>query len=127
MDAKDLTWIATVFDCEGCISSQKSQYRKKNGEVSNYENVVIQIGHCSEDLIIRFHTLVGMGKLYGHNYNYSYLYKTERKQVYWWKITNRPQILEFIELIWGEWISEYRRETIIKLGVAPKWLSIHTE
>lgn len=114
---QELTWIATLFDCEGCLSSPIT-YVKKNGDVSTY--VWIQIGHRSKDVIDRLDSLLpGWGRTYTHEYNYKYKETDDIREVYWWKITNRRGVRQFIELIWGEWLSEYRRETAIRLGVAP--------
>ena len=116
---EELVWIATVFDCEGCIYLQKQKQRRKDGEIRTYEYVLCCIGHCSLDLITRFHELVGVGTVYTYGQKYAYLYKTERKTVYRWQISKRSEVKEFIALIWGEWLSEYRRETARTLGVAP--------
>lgn len=132
MTNEEATWLATVFDCEGCIHVQKySRYSKRKGEIRNYEYVRLVIGHCSLDLITRVHGLVGMGRVYAHQKKcgtYVYVKKSgdvskyeysNKKPVYFWKINKLTEIQKFIALIWDEWLSEYRRETISQLGVAP--------
>lgn len=130
MTKEELIWIATVFDCEGNITLQKLNYTKKDGTISHYNYPIAQIAHCSLDLITRFHTLVGFGTRYDYvnkSYKYTYTKKsgeisnyqyTNRKPVYWWKAW-KDDAHKFIALIWDEWISDYRRETAIKLGVDP--------
>lgn len=131
MTDKELTWIATVFDCEGCLDKHIIYHEKKNGQMSEYSYLRIQIGHCSFDLLERFHKLVGMGKIYGpytkKSGKYSRTMKDGNVRDYdytlhkkWWKWEIRnEEVRKFMALIWGEWISDYRRMTAIEIGAVP--------
>lgn len=132
MTPEELVWVATVFDCEGCIAVQRKVYEKKNGQIVKKQYVSLVIGHCSLDLVTRFHSLVRMGTVKSYEYK-SGTYSYERvnggtsrydyrnkKRVYWWRISRRAEVLKFMKLIWDEWISEYRRETARSLDIAPE-------
>ena len=134
MTREELVWLTAVFDCEGCISVQKQKYfSRKSYIIRTREYPVISLGHCSLDLITRFHELVGFGRLYmnvknksgkytyqsvktGETKDYSY---ANKKISHRWCLTKQEEIEKFIQLIWNEWLSEHRRSKIIQLGLAP--------
>lgn len=119
---KEVTWIATLFDCEGCLD-----------EFSKYRYVRIQIVHGSKDVIDRLHALLPAWSntyrpYYKRSGTYNYTKKdgtvshydyANGKPAYKWILSKREYVELFFELIWNEWISDYRRETAIKLGVDP--------
>ena len=120
MTEKELTWIATVFDCEGSLTAQKYQGRK----IKETLYPMIQIGNTQREIIERFHNLVGFGKVYyDYEYNKTQYELASRKDPlkkrynHWWKATNFDDCQHFIHLIWNEWISPYRRKTAFELGL----------
>lgn len=115
MTEKELTWVATVFDCEGCLDRWIKQYVKKSGKTVEYNIPRIQISNSSHKMILRLQELTRMGKIYGpYQPKGKYTYKQR-----WVWIVRGQNVNKFLEMIWDEWLSDARRETAITLNVAP--------
>lgn len=57
----DLAWAAGIFEGEGTIVI----HPRKNGKGDEYFAVILAVAMTDEDVVRRFHEVVGVGKFYG--------------------------------------------------------------
>jgi hypothetical protein len=72
----DITWAAGLFEGEGSIDIKKSR---------GYEYLRLQLASTDEDIIRKFHYIVGLGSVFGPYGPY----KTGLKQQWRWHISNK--------------------------------------
>lgn len=88
-DAVDLAWAAGLFEGEGCFTVS---HRKKAGRV--YGQLVATMTMADEDIVRRFHKIVGFGNFYDLG-----VPKMGNKPVWRWSVQSRADVRRFYELV----------------------------
>ena len=79
MTPQELGWVAGILEGEGCFTPS----RQRSGD-KTYVYARIQLNMTDEDVMIRFHETVGIGRLSGPHY-----YKNPNWKPRWtWRVSN---------------------------------------
>lgn len=95
---EDVAWAAGLFEGEGSFSFA----RPGNGHI--YGRAAATIAMTDDDVMRRFASIVGLGKVNGPRARR----EPERKPMYWWSVTSFEQVQAVLAMFWP-WLSERRR------------------
>lgn len=95
-EREDLAWAAGLFEGEGSITF----YSTKNSR----RRITVVLTSTDEDVIRKFHGIVGLGRVYGPRLKEGY------KPAWTWTTTTFEEAQAAISLLWI-WLQSRRRET----------------
>jgi len=108
MVAVDLAWAAGIFEGEGCIY----QYRGRG-----YQYPRLKVGMTDEDIVRRFHEIVGCGSV--TRFNSPAHEKRGNKPVWVWTAGRTEDVARVAGMLWP-WLGERRRAKAVEVLDAPR-------
>lgn len=99
----ELAWAAGLFEGEGCFTvsrRQKSLHGVKTGQV--YGQMVATMTMSDEDVVRRFHKIIGFGNFYALGAP-----RPGTKKVWRWCVQSRDGVRTFYDLV-KPWLGERR-------------------
>jgi hypothetical protein len=104
VDKIALAWAAGLFEGEGSIT-----HRSSHGDTSGRVPIACRLALTDEDVIRRFHKVVGVGRLYGPYTHINARDSGKPRKPHWlWATTNFEHAQVTIALFWG-WLGVRRR------------------
>jgi hypothetical protein len=111
----ELAWAAGFFDGEGstfCMHKE-SKRRTKDGRPRDYPTLRVQIGQGEREVLDRFASAVGVGKIYYVKAHYTsaqgYTYYKDK----WQYQATKDEAAYVLEQLW-QWLSEPKRKQAIE-------------
>ena len=92
LDTRELAWAAGLFEGEGCISIHKTPTR-----YGTYTYPRLRVVMTDEDSIRRFHSAVGVGRIFGP---YRPPSRSTRKPIWEWIVTSFEDNQAVIAMLW---------------------------
>lgn len=88
MRAADVAWAAGLFEGEGCLHLSRTDYKG-----TDYARAVAVVTMTDEDIVRRFHMIVGVGRIYRPQ-------RREGRKPQWrWQVADKAGFAEFTALI----------------------------
>jgi hypothetical protein len=101
MTSEELAWAAGLFEGEGCVAAY---HHSKNARA-----VRAWLSSTDEDVIHRFHEIVGVGRLSGPYHQNGF----DRQGLRWrWQVSRKPDVTEFLDGVYP-YLGHRRREQIV--------------